>query len=492
MSSKFVFVSLPVHEVLYPSAAYGALKPVAESNNYESQLCDLNLYLSKKLSDSEYDDFYNWAAFAKSKLDTALKNKVLSLVDQALIDFEGWLAVSVFSFYNARPVDILLRHLKKFNKKYKILLGGNGCMSILSDFNNKDFGKYCLDEGLCDFVIYGEGEVALDALLKGNYNFPGINNTNFQQVENLDSLQSPDYSDINWSKYSDPRLMITGSRGCVRKCTFCDIDLTWPKFRYRSASNIVDEMKRNFYETGISKFEFTDSLINGSVSNFNKFNEQLINEKTKDPVLEKITYTGQFIARPQRHMPEITYEMMYRAGCKQITTGIESFSERVRDHMKKKFSDEDIDYHFEMCGRWNIPNVLLLIVGYPTETAEDHQKNINALYKYKKYSDMGTIFMSRWGFTMHIYDGTPISKMKDELGILEIDKGHEDAVFNWVSLKNPALDLSERIRRRLEIHEVSYKLGYAMPNSRKELATLLSISEEYVEQKNKKIPVTQK
>lgn len=491
MLNKFVFVSIPVQEVLYPSAAYGVLKPIVEQNNYKSELCDLNIHLNDHLTDSEFDDFYNWAAFAKSNISNELHNKVLSLLDSQLSDFEGYLAISVFSFYNARPVNMLLKHIKEQNKKYKILLGGNGCMSALPEFEQKDFGQYCLDNNLCDFVIYGEGEVALNELLKGNTDYPGINNTNFKQVDDLDSLDFPDYSDIDWSKYADPRLMVTGSRGCVRKCTFCDIELSWPKFRYRSARNIVDEIKRNYYETGITNFEFTDSLINGSVSNFNKFNELLINEKAKDPALQEISYIGQFIARPKRHMPEITYEMMYYAGCKQITTGIESFSERVRDHMKKKFSNEDIDYHFEMCGRWSIPNVLLLIVGYPTETIEDHQCNIDALYKYKKYSDAGTIFMSRWGFTMHIYDGTPISHMKDDLGIIEIDKGHEDAVYNWVSTKNPQLDLAERIRRRIEIHNVSHKLGYTMPNSRKELTTLLSISTDYVNSKKQRIPLTQ-
>lgn len=491
MLDKFVFVSVPVQVMLYPSAAYGALKPVINQNGLESELCDLNILLSQKLNEDEFEDLYNWSAFAKSDINTELKNKVIDIASTRLDNFSGWLAISVFSFYNTRIVNLLLNHIKGKQRNYKILLGGNGCTASLSDFENKEFGQYCLDNQLCDYVIFGEGEVALNELLKGNNTYPGINKNNFEQVENLDSLDFPDYKDIDWSHYVDPRLMITGSRGCVRKCTFCDIELTWPKFRYRSAKNIVEEIKKNFYETGIKQFEFTDSLINGSVSNFNKFNELLIDEKAKDPALADIFYTGQFICRPKKHMPERTYELMYNAGCKQITVGIESFSERVRNHMKKKFSDEDIDYHFEMCGRWNIPNVLLLIVGYPTETREDHQSNINALYKYKKYSDMGTIFMSRWGFTMHIYDGTPISAMKDELGIVEVDKGNEDAVFNWISTKNPDLDLAERIKRRVEIHEVSSKLGYTMPNSRKELQTLLSISKDYVAQKSVLIPITQ-
>jgi len=484
MSDKFVFVYVPIQTVSYPSAAYGMLKPISDRNNLTSELFDLNIMLSDELANDEFDDLYNWCAYAKSTISPQLKRKVIKIAHKKLDDFTGWLAFSVFSFYNTRIINLLLQNIKGMRRNFKIVLGGNGCSSAMAEFDGKEFGHYCLDNKLCDYVIFGEGEVALDELLKGNNNYPGINKTNFTQIANLDILEFPDYKGIDWSKYVDPRLMITGSRGCVRKCTFCDIELTWPKFRYRSAENIVEEMKRNFYETGITKFEFTDSLINGSTSNFNKFNELLIEEKAKDTALAEITYTGQFICRPQKQMPERTYELMYNAGCVQITVGIESFSESIRDHMKKKFSDEDIDYHFEMCGRWSIPNILLLIIGYPTETEEDHQSNINALYKYKKYSDMGTIFMSRWGFTMHIYDGTPISAMKDELGIKDDNSNvHGDAVFNWISTKNPGLNLAERIRRRVEIHEVSHKLGYTMPNSRKELQTLLSIAKDYTRQK---------
>lgn len=485
MSDKFVFVYVPIQTVSYPSAAYGMLKPVTDRNKLTSELCDLNILLNKELSNSEFDDLYNWSAYAKSEITTQLKNKVVEIACKKLDNFNGWLAFSVFSFYNARIVNLLLRHMKDKPRNFKILLGGNGCSSSLAEFDNKEFGHYCLDNNLCDYVIFGEGEVALNELLKGNDTYPGINKSNFQQITNLDLLEFPDYKGIDWSDYVDPRLMITGSRGCVRKCTFCDIELSWPKFRYRSAKNIVEEIRKNFYETGITQFEFTDSLINGSISNFDKFNELLIEEKAKDSALADITYTGQFICRPQKQMPERTYELMHKAGCTQITVGIESFSETIRDHMKKKFSNEDIDYHFEMCGRWSIPNILLLIIGYPTETEQDHQTNINALYKYKKYSDMGTIFMSRWGFTMHIYDGTPISAMKEELGIRDNNSNvHGDAVFNWISTKNPGLDLAERIRRRVELHEISHRLGYTMPNSRKELQTLLSIAKDYTKQKN--------
>jgi hypothetical protein len=480
LSDRFIFVSVPHIETLYPPAAYGALRPVIKKAGLNIELNDINLYLKEIAPALNFDEITDWSMYAKNTL-SAESDQWLEKAFNDTIDLrgQGWIGISVFSFVVTRAVERLLRWLKNKKHEYKILLGGNGCMSVLADYSEKEFGVWCLDNNLCNYVIFGEGEISLKNLLAGNTDFPGINNINFKQIRNLDELDYPDYSGINWHRYHDPRILITGSRGCVRNCTFCDIALSWPKFSYRSAEKLVDEIRMMVHEHGMTKFEFTDSLINGSVSNFNRFNELLIDAKAKDPALKSVSYMGQFICRNEKHMPEITYELMHYAGCKQITVGIESFSERVRYHMKKKFSDSDIDYHLKQCARWSIPNVLLMIVGYPTETLNDHQSNVRAMHKYKIYSDMGTIFMIRWGFTMNIFEGSPISSMKNDLGLIEVEQGNADSVFNWISTKNPELDLRERIRRRLELHHHGVELGYAMPNSKKELVTLLELARDY-------------
>jgi len=478
--NSFLFVSLPHIETLYPAAAFGALQPVVKKSNLQMHLQDVNVTLKHTVSADVFDEITNWSMFAKHDLSPEAEQCLLQAF-QDNIDFtkSGWIGISVFSFAVARATVRFLKWMQTQTHNFKIVLGGNGCMSVLAEYGETEFGQWCLDQKICDYVVFGEGEKALENLLQGNSDYPGINNTNFQQIKNLDDLDLPDYSNINWQQYTDPRIMITGSRGCVRNCTFCDIALSWPKFTYRSAEKMVDEIKRMVNDHGMTRFEFTDSLINGSVKNFNRFNEQLIEAKQKDSSLEPVTYIGQFICRSAQTMPPETYELMHHAGCNQITVGIESFSERVRYHMKKKFSDADVDYHFEQCARWRIPNVILMIVGYPTETLADHMANIRALQKYKTYSDMGIIFMVRWGFTMTLFEGTPIAALKDELGLIEINQGHSDSVFNWVSTKNPTLDLRERIRRRLQLHELGVDLGYAMPNSKKELMRMLEVSKEY-------------
>ena len=55
-----------------------------------------------------------------------------------------------------------------------------------------------------------------------------------------------------------------------------------------------------------------------------------------------MTWVGQYITRPKQQIPQGYYELLKQSGAEGLTIGIESGSDRVRDHMKKKFSTEDI------------------------------------------------------------------------------------------------------------------------------------------------------
>ena len=53
--------------------------------------------------------------------------------------------------------------------------------------------------------------------------------------------------------------------------------------------------------------------------------------------------------------------------------GIESVVEKVRTSLGKNFTNADIDYHLEMAKKYRVPLMLLMIVGYPTESREDFE-----------------------------------------------------------------------------------------------------------------------
>ena len=476
---NLVFISLPKIETTFPPGALAVLSSVAEAHGYEVRIFDFNIELHDALTEEQWNNLEAWCMFSKNTLDAELEYRVekilLNGLKSVIDSHTRFVIFSVFSYFSNRIATQTLTWYKN-NFSLPTVVGGSGVSTDTSATDREIFGEMLIREYMADYVIFGEGELALASLLQGRTDFPGINKNNPQQIEDLSSLPLPTYRHFDMSRYQTPKLLITGSRGCVRKCTFCDIELTWPKFKYRKAEHIIDEIKKHFYEYGITQFEFTDSLINGSVTNFDRFNELLYEEKQKHPDLEPLRYQGQFICRPQNQQRPHSYELMHLAGCTMLIVGIESFSNKIRNHMKKKFSDADIDYHLEQCASWGLRNIFLMIVGYPTETFVDHQHTLTTLQRYKKYADMGTIFMIRWGLTMHLYEHTPIMGMMEELGIGLQNNVKFDSLYGWTSISNPDNTLRERIRRRLELHELCVKLGYPMPRVREELLSLRELA----------------
>jgi radical SAM superfamily enzyme YgiQ (UPF0313 family) len=481
LTKKAILVNIPITETLYPSSSLAAIVPVFKKHQFDVVISDINLLLSTSVDSSTLEEIHRWCEFS-GDLSIESRNKLIKwLEDQISLWTQHsptCVAVSVFSYHSIMFAQIMLPVIKRNLPNVQIIVGGSGVTNNLDEkTDNQDFGQQILANHWADHVIYGEGELTLDSLLSGNHH-PGLNQNNPQQIDNLDLLSSPDYSNFDFTDYRDNRLLITGSRGCVRHCTFCDIDTIWPKFRYRSPQQQVEEIIAHSKKYNIKRFEFTDSLINGSINGWIKFNDLLANAKSKDPDLADITYSGQFICRDQQSQPAIMYELMHYAGARQITVGIESFSERIRDLMKKKFSNQSIDYHLEQCARWGIPNIFLMLVGHPDELLEDHQANLDALYRYQFYSKMGTIFMMRWGTTMHLLKGTALYD-EHRYALMDQSMQQSDNIYAWINPKNPRLTLAERVRRRLELHCTTYDLGYSQPNSKAELATLNSLLNKY-------------
>jgi len=467
---KVALVSLPKQDLFRPPAALPILAAICEQNNVDYTINDFNLWLNSntdqqtwnRINDnwSNIDSYINvnqsWFSLFRQKVDqyvTELLNQNCDLV-----------AISVFTDWSAHCAVEMIQSIRKHNTNVKIVIGGCGIRAVLPSLSSSEVCTWLLENKLINYYIYGEGEIAFERLLQERIDYPGINNLNFEQIDDLDQLLTPSYKKIEINKYKHtgvPSLIINGSRGCVRHCTYCDVAKYWPKFRYKSGKKLAQEIYATWKTTGVTDYEFSDSLINGSVKDFRELNQELIRLKYTDSNFN-ITYKGQFICRSENHFTESDYQAMKEAGCNYIYVGVETFSEKVRLDMKKKFDNRALDFHVRQCARLGIPNVFLMIVGYPTETAEDHQQNLNGLKKYQTYAKAGIIKMITFGITTGILKDTPLYFEQEHLGIVPEFEDF-NITSNWVSLKNPKLTFEERVRRWIELTELANDLGYNQP-----------------------------
>ena len=330
-------------------------------------------------------------------------------------DFK-WLGISVFSYLQK---DDALKLAEEYDN---VLFGGSG---VDINWPRKNY-------------IVGEGEYALLEFLKGNLDYPGINGNQPKQIENIEDLPPPDYSDV-MHKHKYDTAIISGSRGCVRKCTFCDVMTIWPKYKWKTGKKIADDMHEVANKTGLKKIGFSDSLVNGSMKHFRDMCSELAKRE------KKVQWNGQFIVRGAKTFSSEDFDNLANSGCNGLTMGIESGSEAVRDHMRKKFSNEDIEYFVTNLGDRNIKMKFLLIVGYPTETEEDFEMTLEMLKKYGKYSHL----ISVSPHMMLTYENTPLDLEHREL--------YDDHGFHW---KNEISDYDIRYKRFIKVFEVGKEMGY--------------------------------
>ena len=327
-----------------------------------------------------------------------------------------WLGISVFSYL--QKDDAL-----KLGEKYdNVLFGGSGVDVF---WPRKHF-------------VVGEGEYALVEFLNGNLDYPGINGRQPEQIQDIENLPPPDYSDVI-HKHNYDTAIISGSRGCVRKCTFCDVMTIWPKYKWKTGKKIADDMHEVAERTGLKKIGFSDSLVNGSMKHFRDMCKELASRE------KKIQWNGQFIVRGAKTFSSDDFDNLANSGCNGLTMGIESGSERVRDHMRKKFSNEDIDYFMTNLGDRKIKMKMLLIVGYPTETEEDFEETLSLLKRYKKYAK----YISVSPHMMLTYANTPLDFDHRDL--------YDTEGFHW---KNDISNYGIRLERFKKVFEVGQQMGY--------------------------------
>jgi len=475
-----LLINVPQISLVYPPAATSLLKGICIRQGFLAQVQDYNLKLYNECQDQaisqELDQYFslNDAGAELSNVAQAYLDQYYQQVINEIIEVNPkFLGISVFTFQCQIFTQQLLQRLRsKF--KNKIVVGGAGLSTNGIASTQNDFGRDLLAKNLVDYYIRGEGDYALIELLKGNVDCPGINNDNQQQIDDLDSIPYPDYSDVVSSSYrwstGNPQIPVTGSRGCIRKCSFCDIHVAWKKYRYRSGKNLAKEFIHHYQTHNIRNFWFTDSLINGSMKSFRAFCKSLIEFYQENNLpLRYFNWGGQFIVRDCRSMTAADYKLAADAGMNGVAMGVESLSESVRDHMKKGFSNEDLDFTMQQIHANNMNCYFLMIVGYPTETMRDFDDTVQKFTEYQKYALDGTIYGVNLGSTASIDEGTPLWNDVDSLNM---DPERQNQGYNWLSLNNPSLTFKERIRRRIVLQETLMDLGYKIWNGDSQLIKL--------------------
>jgi hypothetical protein len=188
-------------EYYLPPAAPAVLKGHLESKGFTVKTLDFNITVKETF---EGDDLPLASAFFHEnhgilKFEKSLVDKIHKLIDSwvdKLLELNPrFIGLGVFSVDSRKACEILLEKLQAKKHNSKVLIGGMGLgmpgetAEWIDSVRNKT-----------DYYIMGEGELALENLLKGNYNFKGINGK-AEQIKDLSSLGVADYENYDLTRY---------------------------------------------------------------------------------------------------------------------------------------------------------------------------------------------------------------------------------------------------------------------------------------------------
>lgn len=199
----------------------------------------------------------------------------------------------------------------------------------------------------------------------------------------LDAVPFPDYDDFPWKAPSNRIVSLVTGRGCGwGVCNFCS-DVTSSagrSYRSRSPENVLGELCAHHQKHGASRFVFVDLKLN---SNLKMWRSIISGIQAAAPESEWIgaVHVGNEL---DNGLSDGDLRNAAESGCRRLTTGLESGSQRVAEMMKKGTRLEAISAFLHGSASVGISSRCTMILGYPGETAEDVNASADFLARHTR------------------------------------------------------------------------------------------------------------
>jgi radical SAM superfamily enzyme YgiQ (UPF0313 family) len=379
-------------------------------------------YVGAVLKENHYDvEILNWCRINRTpeKINGILLEKKPDVIGFSILQANRWGGIEI------------ARIAKKINPDLKIVFGG-----VSATFLWKHFLTHFQE---IDYVVMGEGEYTFLHLIrciqKKKYDHIGnikgiafkkdgkvVRTKPAEYIQDLDQLPIP----ATYFKYQHLSL----TRGCPGNCTFCGSPKFWGrKVRFHSVDYFVEELEL-LYKKGIDFFYFSDDTFS--------VNKKRVIEICKKILKKNLRISWNAISRVN-YMSEEVLSWMRKAGCIQISYGIESGSEKIRAYLNKKIATVEIEKTFDITLKYGILPRAYFIYGSPGENRKTIQESIDLIKKIKPlviYSSVlslfpGTALYSEYMKKFNVSEDIWLNRIEDIKYFETDDKLSRDAVISF-------------------------------------------------------------
>ena len=271
-------------------------------------------------------------------------------------------------------------------------------------------------QGMKGLVIHSDGKIVQD--------FPGDNT---RSLDDLPLARPHRYLDLKPYARFDAPLQIQTKRGCALSCTYCIYNvIEGRRYRYRDPEAIAAEIETLHRETGIDRFEFTDSTFNIPL----KHGKEVL----KAVIARGLDLRLSAMGLSPRGVDAEFVDLLEAAGFMAVDLGVEAGNETTLKSLGKNFGVKHIMTAGENLHRKHIPITWHLLLGAPGETPETLKETFATLDKAAAPWDFVNI-----GVGIRVYKDSPMARSIVEGGIPGIHS--RDGFLSPINYQPEALDL---------------------------------------------------
>ncbi len=407
---KLALISMPWSIFNRPSIQLGTLKPFME-REMNCQVNNFHPYLNiargigveayRRISSNSWagEAIFAPLLFHEQK-DKAreLFSSVLSSREQPVPDFDNlvstiekicsdWINTIKFNQYDLIGFSIcfnqlssslyMANQLKKAIETVSIVFGGSSCTGRIGQSLLHHFPEI-------DYVVDGEGEQSLLSLCRSLNNHSAHSSRQSGAAKSIRSVRkTEEIADINKLPYPDyepyfkemtqtftiepfiPTIPLEFSRGCWwNKCSFCNLNLQWKKYRMKNADRMVKETNHFVQQFECLNFSFADNALPLKQAD-NYF---------KTIALQQIDLN--FFAEIRAVTQPDRLKLYSRGGLSTVQVGVESLSNSLLQKMAKGTTVIDNIAVMKLCCENGIQVEGNLITEFPTTTEAEIQETL--------------------------------------------------------------------------------------------------------------------
>jgi len=343
--------------------------------------------------------------------------------------------------YTYRQAERTLRHARAVLGDEPLYVVGGVGVTVQPEEVAEQF------RGLADVLVRGEGEITFAELverhlgggdvegLEGTVQYDGeriVVNPPRPFIENLDDLPFPDYDLFDSAFEVRKEYPMMTSRGCPFNCIFClNKTLSQRTFRWRSAENVVEEIRRAKEKYDFEALYIWDDHFSLRRDRAEEICRKLIEERLG------VTYYLPDGIRADSVTPEFA-RLLKDSGCAGVSIGFEDANPETFPYIKKGERYEQIVHAIEVLKEAGVPVRASMVIGLPHTTYRSTLEGMERLKKLKIHAE--------W-YLATPFPGTELYAWVEKHGRFLMDPLSLRALtFRYVVFDTPEFTRAERYR----------------------------------------------